>query len=37
MIVTAKIINGVWFLDKQITKDYKNKKKMLKTFKTGKK
>jgi len=37
MIVTARIINNIWFLDKQITKDFKDKKKMLKTFKTGKK
>jgi hypothetical protein len=37
MIVSAKIINGIWFLDKQRTKDYKDKNKMLNTFKTGKK
>lgn len=36
-MIHAVIINNIWFLDKQIKKDYKPKKRMLNTFKTGKK
>lgn len=36
MIINIKrLFNGTWEIDKQITKDFKNRKKMLRTFSTG--
>lgn len=34
-ILIKKLFNGKWEIDKQMTKDFKPRKRMLKTFSTG--